>query len=131
MHSATSNGWCDQSLPTQAEWLMNGLCRRRSPLQSPTHGVRLSKNASVIYEIARLSVSSQTFSIARKNGRFENFSGQVDIAMLGCNGYLDGRQSSFQEKYLNKKIRFDSKKVSSSICQWRPTILPAVGGFRE
>ncbi len=79
MHSAPSNGWCDQSLPTQAEWLMNGLCRRRSALQSPTHGVRLSKNASVIYEIARLSVSSQTFSIARRNGRFENFSGQVDI----------------------------------------------------
>ncbi|WP_162750390.1 hypothetical protein [Brucella intermedia] len=105
-----------------------------SPLispQSPTHGVRLSKSVSVIYEIARLSVSSQTFSIARKNGRFENFSGQVDIAMLGCNGYLDGRQSSFQEKYLNKKIRFDLKKVSSSICQWRPTILPAIGGFRE
>jgi len=71
------------------EWFVSPLI---SPPKPNAWGA-IVQNTSVIYEITRLPVSSLTFSIARKNGRFENFSGQVDIAMLGCNGYLDGRQS--------------------------------------
>lgn len=57
------------------EWFVSSLI---SPPKPNAWGA-IVQNTSVIYEITRFSVSSLTFSIARKNGRFENFSGQVDI----------------------------------------------------